>query len=229
MVYIVHALSTDLYKIGYGIDAEKRIKGLQTGCPHDLAIVKIYKDYEVKDEQKLHAIYAEYRVRGEWFSFTREEVKRFFNEKYEPKGVKYSHKEIEEKKYELRRIQHERIESEKRLEENIKNISMLEKGESIKIILNNKDLFVFVFYLCVYIVNNGKDGDAFDNDIHFYMQSEYYYYFMKRQRFANKKLSHNLIKYVLMSSKLVVIEDMEMYFDSIRCEDFINNNRRLLK
>ena len=59
------------HKIGYSVDAEKRISGMQTGSVHELQIVHTIKTSRPQAcEQWLHELFADKRLRGEWFSLT---------------------------------------------------------------------------------------------------------------------------------------------------------------
>lgn len=77
----VYFIAADPYngavKIGKANDCDIRLKQLQTGTHLDL---KIYHKLAVPNafvlEKQLHRQYASYRLRGEWFSFTREELDR---------------------------------------------------------------------------------------------------------------------------------------------------------
>ena len=67
MIYLIRAGETDLYKIGYTSGkAKKRVKGLQTGCPHKLSIVRVLQGDQER-EKWLHKTFSKYRKEGEWF------------------------------------------------------------------------------------------------------------------------------------------------------------------
>jgi len=73
-VYIAHAKGTDLYKIGYtSRHVEERISGLQTGCPHELELLKAYKG-SIRDEKEVHMMLTGCWVRGEWFKLPRKTI-----------------------------------------------------------------------------------------------------------------------------------------------------------
>ena len=69
MIYLVKAEGTNLYKIGYTDGkAEKRVKTMQTGCPHKLSIIE--EAFGDMDKEKfLHNTFSEQRKQGEWFEF----------------------------------------------------------------------------------------------------------------------------------------------------------------
>lgn len=75
-VYLIHAIGTDYYKIGRTSKTpEKRMRGMQTGCPHELEVVDSLKtEYAEEKEERLHARYSDKREQGEWFSLSDEEV-----------------------------------------------------------------------------------------------------------------------------------------------------------
>lgn len=55
-------------KIGVG-DPKQRIKQLQTGNPREITLVReINTPLAYALERKMHQIYSDYRIRGEWFS-----------------------------------------------------------------------------------------------------------------------------------------------------------------
>lgn len=72
MLYVIEAIGTTLYKIGYSAAApERRLNDLQTGCPYDLRLIFVCEG-ERAEESAMHN-YMErknWRVRdetGEWF------------------------------------------------------------------------------------------------------------------------------------------------------------------
>lgn len=78
-VYIVQAGDTNRIKIGYTTRSyRKRIKELQTGCPEPLKLLHVFPDADENVESKLHKVFSETRLHGEWFemdSTTREELR----------------------------------------------------------------------------------------------------------------------------------------------------------
>lgn len=69
MIYLVKAEGTNLYKIGYTDGkTEKRVKAMQTGCPHKLSIIEeAFGD--IDKEKLLHNTFSKQRKQGEWFEF----------------------------------------------------------------------------------------------------------------------------------------------------------------
>jgi hypothetical protein len=67
-VYLIEATGTDRIKIGHGTSAQRRLKGLSTGSPFPLRLLRaITTEDSLKLEQALHARYAMYKVHNEWF------------------------------------------------------------------------------------------------------------------------------------------------------------------
>ena len=76
MIYLIRAGETDLYKIGYTSGkAKKRVKGLQTGCPHKLSVVRELEGNQER-EKWLHKTFSKYRKEGEWFEFDEETLEK---------------------------------------------------------------------------------------------------------------------------------------------------------
>ena len=81
-LYILRNGNTQEYKIGITKDLNRRISELQTGCPHELVIIKIWQHYQRKFieqyERVLHRYYKQYRIRknGEWFKLPKSEIEK---------------------------------------------------------------------------------------------------------------------------------------------------------
>jgi len=69
--YLMKNNHTKLYKIGYSKNPKHREKTLQSQEPS----IKMVKIWNKNIEKKLHKLYSEYRVRGEWFNLTPIQVK----------------------------------------------------------------------------------------------------------------------------------------------------------
>ena len=72
-VYILK--SDNYYKIGVAIDADKRVKELQTGNPHTIECIfsrQVPEAYEA--EKWLHDTFKQYKIRGEWFELDAENL-----------------------------------------------------------------------------------------------------------------------------------------------------------
>lgn len=61
-------LKDDLFKIGVSNAPGERLQSLQTSNPYELVIVHTFvADTAEEAEAKLHEMYGEYRMSGEWF------------------------------------------------------------------------------------------------------------------------------------------------------------------
>lgn len=69
MIYVVSQGESAIVKIGRGGNPKKRVAELQTGSPAPLLLLWTC-DGDEKLESHLHAVFGEYRVRGEWFDLT---------------------------------------------------------------------------------------------------------------------------------------------------------------
>lgn len=75
LLYIIRDGNTNNYKIGITKDLNKRLRGIQTGCPHELQIIKLWKHTQKqviqKYERVLHRYYkkcgCQLETQGEWF------------------------------------------------------------------------------------------------------------------------------------------------------------------
>lgn len=67
-IYIVGNLEQMICKIGFSFDVDKRIKGIQTGCPFGIIILAKFIG-TMDTEKQLHKKYKKHRIRknGEWF------------------------------------------------------------------------------------------------------------------------------------------------------------------
>lgn len=78
LLYILRDGNTNNYKIGFTKDLNKRLRGIQTGCPHELQIVKLWKHTQKeiikKYERVLHRYYkkigCQVNTQGEWFELS---------------------------------------------------------------------------------------------------------------------------------------------------------------
>jgi|TARA_Y100000296_G_C5011192_1_gene175190 hypothetical protein len=89
-VYLIKAENTKRYKIGTTQDVENRIKGIQTGCPYKLRLVKSISG-DKYTEDRIHNKYNKYRVQGEWFEFdgrVKRNVMKYMNEVGVDGGIK---------------------------------------------------------------------------------------------------------------------------------------------
>jgi hypothetical protein len=66
-VYFIQPIAGGLVKIGVSVAPEARLAALQCGSPVDLQILRVIPCADRKLESRIHAAFAEHRVRGEWF------------------------------------------------------------------------------------------------------------------------------------------------------------------
>lgn len=81
-VYLISANvnGETIYKIGYTKrDVEVRINELKTGNPYDFNIIDVYKatKYGVSIENSLHKKFKDYKINGEWFDLSNEDIDKF--------------------------------------------------------------------------------------------------------------------------------------------------------
>ena len=82
MLYIMRNGRTQQYKIGITNDLNDRHSNLQTGCPCELRVIKLYTHYDrkkVKDyEDTLHKYYEQcgckIRPNGEWYKLSKADI-----------------------------------------------------------------------------------------------------------------------------------------------------------
>jgi hypothetical protein len=69
-VYVIRAVGTDSYKIGFTTKTpEERRASLQTGNPRELEVVAAFVG-TTEDERRIHQLLEDYRQEGEWFRLT---------------------------------------------------------------------------------------------------------------------------------------------------------------
>jgi KilA-N domain/Meiotically up-regulated gene 113 len=77
-IYLVHISESNFYKIGYTKNIIKRLSTLQTANALELVIIERFFSLNAKYlEMQIHKHYEFQRVRGEWFQFSKEQVKDF--------------------------------------------------------------------------------------------------------------------------------------------------------
>lgn len=69
MVYLIYCSYTNLVKIGYAKNPERRLKQLQTGSAYPLIILKTIPNATKRLEKELHFKFRHYKLEGEWFKF----------------------------------------------------------------------------------------------------------------------------------------------------------------
>lgn len=91
-VYIMFAEMRGIYdkmnvKIGVSDNPKKRLKGVQTGCPGDVHLIRTFdagQDAYIH-EGHFHKLYKDFSTGGEWFEFDND----YFVEKVLPEMIKY--------------------------------------------------------------------------------------------------------------------------------------------
>jgi hypothetical protein len=67
-IYVISA-ARNMQKIGIADDPPSRLLGMQTGCPLALRLVlQLETSFARRIEQEAHRLFADYRIRGEWFA-----------------------------------------------------------------------------------------------------------------------------------------------------------------
>jgi hypothetical protein len=74
-VYIIQNTSTNIYKIGVSDNVDMRIKNLQTANGFPLLIIdKFICNNAFNMENQIHKLLKEYKLTGEWFILTQEDL-----------------------------------------------------------------------------------------------------------------------------------------------------------
>lgn len=75
MIYVINAIGTNLYKIGFSARENygDRLNELQTGSPHDLELL-LWLDGTMDEEKYLHDSLNAFRYRREWFELDRDRL-----------------------------------------------------------------------------------------------------------------------------------------------------------
>lgn len=82
IMYILQNGDTNEYKIGITNDLNRRLGELQTGCPNELRVIKLYTHYQRKIieryERVLHNYYTKcgckIRPNGEWYKLSKADI-----------------------------------------------------------------------------------------------------------------------------------------------------------
>jgi hypothetical protein len=82
ILYILQNGNSNEYKIGITDNLNRRLSQLQTGCPNELKVIKLWVHYErkmiLKYERVLHRFFTQcgcrIRPNGEWFNLTTPDV-----------------------------------------------------------------------------------------------------------------------------------------------------------
>lgn len=83
MIYLVAARSLAICKIGYAVNAENRLRVIQTASPFDLDLVAVREGGRLL-EAAVHRAAREHRIKREWFAF-KHEVLAVFHDTPAPK------------------------------------------------------------------------------------------------------------------------------------------------
>ena len=91
-VYVMFAEMRRIYdtvniKIGVSDNPKKRLKGVQTGCPGDVHLIRTFEAGQDAyiHEGHFHELYKEFSTGGEWFEFSND----YFVEKVLPEMIEY--------------------------------------------------------------------------------------------------------------------------------------------
>ena len=91
-VYVMFAEMRGIYdtvniKIGVSDNPKKRLKGVQTGCPGDVHLIRTFEAGQdaYMHEGYFHKLYEEFSTGGEWFEFSND----YFTEKVLPEMIDY--------------------------------------------------------------------------------------------------------------------------------------------
>ena len=64
----------NVFKIGYSCNLSERLRDLQVGNHCKLTVYKTIENVPQRLEKKLHHFFDEYRIRGEWFRITTDQI-----------------------------------------------------------------------------------------------------------------------------------------------------------
>lgn len=68
VIYIIEALDSENFKIGFTKNIDRRVKELQTSSAFKLEVKYTYEsEFATKIESKIHKSYSHLRLNGEWF------------------------------------------------------------------------------------------------------------------------------------------------------------------
>ena len=71
IVYFIHEVNKfNRFKIGFTTNVSRRIVELQVGNPDELVVYRSIENVSVEKEHELHHHFANYHIRGEWYSIT---------------------------------------------------------------------------------------------------------------------------------------------------------------
>jgi len=67
-IYIIGNLHHGLVKIGFSTNPDKRLSGIQCGCPFKVKVLRVFNG-TMKQEKYLHYKYRNLNTNGEWFKY----------------------------------------------------------------------------------------------------------------------------------------------------------------
>ena len=78
VVYLIHALETNRYKIGCTSNLKTRLNSLRTKNPYELEVIHTISSNDIEAlEKAAHDQFAQYRTHSEWFELTECAVMEF--------------------------------------------------------------------------------------------------------------------------------------------------------
>lgn len=91
-IYVIHAVSLGIYKVGYTKNIARRFKELcNQQIPSDLGLIASYKIANAaKVETYLHGLFADKEVHNEWFCLTKKDLSEIDTRLTEMGGVRES-------------------------------------------------------------------------------------------------------------------------------------------
>lgn len=75
-IYFILAEEVGRVKIGITTNIRARMYDLQNSSPVELKLIALFENKTFEDERFLHAVFSDYRIRGEWFRYS-DEIKDF--------------------------------------------------------------------------------------------------------------------------------------------------------
>ena len=122
-VYIIGNNDHNMFKVGISNDPNKRIKGIQTGCPFSLSILKKYNlnSHSSMVEKKIHTLLKKDKevksLMGEWFSCKLDKIDKLILEESKEILKIQDTQQKKEKEEERKKIEEEKIKLTQQKEE----------------------------------------------------------------------------------------------------------------
>jgi hypothetical protein len=147
-VYLLRESDTDFYKIGKGNDAKARRADLQTGNRQELLIVQIAtldnENMAYALERTLHRSLDDYRVRGEWFELSQDQVEKVQYAMMVATETVRDHGERELSNEVLRRLLDQERRAIARLRERIVDMQIAHSGKRLTLVSPVDDFVSYV-------------------------------------------------------------------------------------